>query len=323
MSSLRDEIHEWTENGLLAPAHAPRALELAGLTPNLSGWRHFLRALLLWTGVVLIAAGVISFFAYNWHALHRFARFALAEFLFAAALCAAWHFGIERPAGKAALTAAALLTGALLALLGQTYQTGAGASELFALWAALILPWIITARFAPLWLLWLGLLNAAAATYFQERAWGLFGLLSGMSGTLWTGFALNAVALLAWELGLRRGYSWLDRWGARIVALLAGLSATAIGILFAVDSSEIGAAAGVAYPLWLLAMLVHYRFYILDIFMLAGSALSALIITTAFLSRHFLRHFDAAALLLIGLVVIGLSAAAAWWIRRLILEQSA
>ena len=49
----------------------------------------------------------------------------------------------NRPAGKAALLAAALLTGGLLALIGQTYQTGADTFELFATWAALILPWVL------------------------------------------------------------------------------------------------------------------------------------------------------------------------------------
>ncbi|HEY6391266.1 MAG TPA: DUF2157 domain-containing protein [Bryobacteraceae bacterium] len=166
MSQLRDEILNWAATGRLKPSDAPRALEIGGLTPQLSDWRTFLQTLLLWTGSVLVAAGVIFFFAYNWRSLHRFGKFALAETVFAAALIAAWRLGTERLAGKAALCGAALLTGALLALLGQTYQTGADTYELFAFWAALILPWAIAARLAPLWLMWIGLVNLSA-TYFE------------------------------------------------------------------------------------------------------------------------------------------------------------
>ena len=46
-------------------------------------------------------------------------------------------------AGKAALLAASLFVGALLALIGQIYQTGADTFEMFAAWAALILPWVL------------------------------------------------------------------------------------------------------------------------------------------------------------------------------------
>ena len=323
MSQPRDEILEWATTGQLKPGDVPRALEIAGVTPQLSDWRKFLHTLLLWTGIILVASGVIFFFAYNWQSLHRFGKFALAETIFAVALIAAWQFGIERPAGKAALLGAALLTGALLALLGQTYQTGADTFELFAFWAALILPWVIAARFAPLWLMWIVLLNLSISMYFQARTWGMLGLLFGMSGMLWTLFGLNVIALAAWELGLVRGIPWLNRWGARVIVVLTGGFATTIGILSAVDSREIGDFAIWAYIAWILAMYVYYRFRAFDVFMLAGVVLSAIVVITAFLGKHLLRHGDAGGFLLIGLVVIGMSGASAWWIRRMLREQPA
>ena len=45
-----------------------------------------------------------------------------------------------------------LFTGALLALVGQTYQTGADTYELFALWAFAITAWVAVARLPALWL---------------------------------------------------------------------------------------------------------------------------------------------------------------------------
>ena len=323
MTQLRDDILEWSASGHLKPGDAPRALAIAGLTPKLSDWRNFLSTLLLWTGIILVASGVIFFFAYNWQSLHRFGKFALAEIIFAAALIAAWQFGIERPAGKAALLGAALLTGALLALLGQTYQTGADTFELFAFWAVLILPWVIAARFAPLWLMWIGLLNLSVSMCFQARAWGMLGLLFGTSGMLWCLFGLNVIALAAWELGLLRGNLWLNRWGARVLATLAGGFATTIGILSVVDSREIGAWAILAYLAWMLAMYANYRLRDIDVFMLAGMVLSAVVVIAAFLSKHLLfdGHGDAGGFLLIGLVIIGLSGAGAWWIRQILREQ--
>ena len=322
MPQLRDEIFEWAAIGRLPPRDVPNALEIGGVTPQLSDWRNFLQTLLLWTGIILVASGVIFFFAYNWRSLHRVAKFALAETIFAAALLAVWQFGIERPAGKAAVLGAALLTGALLALLGQTYQSGADTFELFAFWAALILPWVIAARFAPLWLVWIGLLNLAVSMYFQARAWGMLGFLFGTSGMLWALFVINVIALAAWELGLVRGIPWLNRWGARVLATLTGGFATTIGILSFVGSGQIGAWAVLAYAGWILSMYLYYRIRVFDVFMLAGGVLSGVIVTAAFLGKHLLPNAEAGGFLLIGLVVIGMSGAGAAWIHRMLQERS-
>ena len=54
----------------------------------------------------------------------------------------------------AALFCATLVLGGLLAFVGQTYQTGADAWQLFAVWAALALIWVSLSRSDWLWLLW-------------------------------------------------------------------------------------------------------------------------------------------------------------------------
>src|SRR5258708_17387248 len=239
MSNLRDEVFEWAESGHLKPGDAARALDLAGLRPGLSDWRRFLDTLLLWVGVLLVASGVIFFFAYNWQSMHRFGKFGLCEAAFVIALVAAWLLGTESALGKGAVVGAALMTGALLALVGQTYQTGAAPYELFGAWALLILPWVALARFAPLWLLWLGLLNLSVGFYFAVLSWGLFGMLFGLSGSCWSLLALNVAALVLWEAGIWCGISWLDRWGARGVGVLAGGGATVIGVFAAAGSPHL------------------------------------------------------------------------------------
>jgi uncharacterized membrane protein len=323
MPKPREAILEWTATGRLKTEDVPRAFEVASLTPSLSDWRRFLQTLLLWTGVVLVAAGVIFFFAFNWRTMNRFGKFAIAETLLTAAFIAGSYLGIERPAGQAAVTGAALLTGALLALVGQIYQTGADAFELFAAWALLIVPWVIVARFAPLWLLWISLLNVSVTLFFLTFRWGFLGILFGESGSMWALFALNTVALAVWEAGALYGIQWLSRWGARVLAVFAGSSATSIGVLSVLDTREMPGWAFFAFAAWIVAMYLVYRRQIFDVFMLAGAALATIVVVVTFLARHLLDHGGAGEFLLVGLATIGLSSAAAMWIRRLSQEQLA
>ncbi|MBK7007009.1 MAG: DUF2157 domain-containing protein [Burkholderiales bacterium] len=89
--------------------------------------------------------------AANWETLGRFGRFGLLQALVLAAGVGA----AMRPAARAPLGLLALLgIGALFAYFGQTYQTGADAWQLFALWAALALPLCLGARSDVLWAPW-------------------------------------------------------------------------------------------------------------------------------------------------------------------------
>src|SRR5262249_48057436 len=93
MSNARDEILHWAEAGHVRGADLERALSLAGVLPAAQAWRKFIDTVLLWAGVVLVAAGVVFFFAYNWDALGRFTRFGLVQALIVLALGAAWQLG--------------------------------------------------------------------------------------------------------------------------------------------------------------------------------------------------------------------------------------
>src|SRR5262245_10899955 len=191
----RSEILDWAGQGRIAAGGLRRALELGAVLPGADEWRRFLDRLLLFTGTVLLAAGVVFFFAYNWQDLGRYAKFALVEAPIVVALVLVWRLGLESLAGKAAVLAAALLTGALLALVGQTYQTGADTFELFAVWALAILPWALLARFPALWIVWLALANLAAVLYFRTFH-GFFGVLFGPERLLWVLFGIDTAALV-------------------------------------------------------------------------------------------------------------------------------
>lgn len=317
--STRSWILEWAEQGALPADSVAAALAATGATPDASEWRRFVSALLLWLGVLLLAAGVIFFFAYNWHALGRFTKFGLVEALLAVSVAAAWIAGPDRTSGKASLLLASLVTGALLALIGQTYQTGADTFELFAWWAALTLPWTIVARTPALWILWIALLNLAGTFYVQAFR-GFF----PDDLAVWVLFAINTVALVAWEVAARRGYDWMqERWPTRLLAMASGTAVTMLGIWGIVDSSEAGPLAIPAYFAWLIAAYVYYRRQSLDLFVLAGGVLSLIVFVTTLLSDSMLRSADAGSFLLIGVVVIAMSAAGAWWLKGIASEEAA
>jgi uncharacterized membrane protein len=312
---MRHTILEWWERGAVRDADA--ALQAAGMLPGRAEWRRFLDQLLLWSGALALAAAVVFFVAHNWSELGKLAKFALLQVLVVAAVAAYWRLGSESAPGKAALLVASILLGALLALFGQIYQTGADTWELFASWAALIVPWVLIGRFAALWMLWIGIVNLAIALHFQ-----VFFLEDQQQ--LWALFAFHSAALAAWELAALR-LRWLDAsWGPRLLAIASGVALT----MLVVDAifgwgRQPAVAAVLVYPLWLGCIYAVYRKLLPDLFVLAGACLSAIVVVAAFLSKHLLESGDAAGFLLIAVAVVAMGGAAGWWLNQLAGEARA
>jgi uncharacterized membrane protein len=315
----RHEILDWAEDGRIAAHDLRRALELVGALPDAGAWRQFLDRLLLFAGTVLVAAGLIFFLAFNWNDLGRMAKLAMAEVLLIAALAAVWRFGVEHIAGKAALLGAALFTGALFALIGQTYQTGADTFELFAVWALAVLPWALVARFPALWLFWILLVNLAALLYLGTLRSPLW-FFAGSQRQLWLLFTLNTVALVVWEGLALSGIAWLrERWSVRILATASGGFATALATMDIVNQRSFSGV--LVWLAWMAAAYILYRHKVKDLFVLAGGVLSVVVVVSTFVIRHFFRA-DAGAFLLIGLLVIGISAAGGWWLKSIAAEEA-
>jgi uncharacterized membrane protein len=322
MTTRRRLVLEWAEQGYLPASEILRALVVADALPTRTSWRRFIDQLLLWMGVVLCAAGLIFFLAFNWNDIGRFGKFALAQSLVVVALVFVWRLGVDRPGGKAALLGASLFVGGLLALIGQTYQTGADSFELFGMWAVLILPWALVGRFDVLWLLWLLIANLAIATYFQAFP-DRFLLFSG-DPALWVMCAANIAALAVWEAASMRGLDWLaSRWAPRLIATAAGALATIIAITSILDDQERSVVSVTAWLGWLVGAALVYRRLVTDLYMLAGGVLSAVLVVATFLSNFMFRWSGESfeVFLVIGLVVIGLSAAGGMWLRRVAMES--
>lgn len=188
----------------------------------------------------------------------------------------------------ACLLLATLALGALLAFVGQTYQTGADPWQLFAAWAALALPWVLAARRALLWAAWLLLAALALALWGLPLELARHGLAHPRLQLALAGWALLLALpwLLTW-LGLApsRHAHWLA--GARAPSLLlmrvaalavlpvwvamglAGLVDWGGGALYAICLLLIAAAGGLMARLRDVAAL-GLALLALDLLLLAG-----------------------------------------------------
>ena len=172
MDNLRqaDQLLQWTEQQQLSPQQLQPASELFALQPATSDWLTQANRLLLMAAVVLLGSALIFFFAYNWPLLHHLAKLGLAGTAVLLSGVTALLCPTDRLPRRAAMFACAILTGALLALIGQTYQTGADIWQLFAAWAALITPLVLLSKSRGSYLLWFVLLELALWRYLDTRS---------------------------------------------------------------------------------------------------------------------------------------------------------
>jgi uncharacterized membrane protein len=333
MSDNRTEVLEWIAQGRLTGDSIPAALRVVGLHPARKDWQVFFSQLTLWLGGIFCAVAVIFFFAYNWQAMGLFAKFGLVEVLIVGCLVFYWRFDSNLAIAQASLLFASLLVGALLALVGQTYQTGADTYELFTVWAIAILPWVLVSRFAALWLFCLVLINVAVILYYQTFG-GFFGWLFDSVQIVWAMFILNTAALCCWEIAAFCGASWLrESWAVRILVVTSGSLITMLAIWTILDFDEFREIWGfegyskisalVVYPVWLVVAYIVYRHLLKDVFVLSGAVLSVIIFITVWLSDVMLKHAsaDIGNFLFIGLVIIVLSAVGGFWLKAVANEE--
>lgn len=311
-----------------------RAIEIAQLSPDTAAWRRYIDHFLTAIGALLIVAGITAFFAWNWTDLGHMSKFALIQSGIVANVILAWRLGIDSIAGRASLFTGAFLVGVLLAVFGQVYQTGADPYGLFLGWAVLILPWVIVGRQAGLWMLFQVLLNLGFIMYWTQVLdppdgwWQLSQLLGPlvwlaslmMDSTMGSyTFALNAIALLVWETAAARGVSWMQgRWYPRVIAFGA-LSTVLIPTLIMIIAASFGETAGlsfispVIFGVSFVACLYFYQFRKLDLFILTLCLFGAIMVIMSLAVRFMFR--DVGSLLFLAILLIGLVAGAAYWLR--------
>lgn len=330
MQTKNQEVLDWIADGHVQRGREQDAMRLAGLFPDAAEWRWFADQLLLWLAVILSGAALVFFLAYNWDDMGRYAKFALAEVAIGLSLIACWHYDAARLVGKASLLLASLFVGALLALVGQIYQTGADTYELFAVWALAIAPWVLLARLPALWLMWLLLLDLSLMLYLKTFG-GLWGWAMSERRQLWIFFLSNTFAWVSWEvvslLWAKQGRS---AWAARVLAVLSGVLVTILAfdalffdaILNSFMPLSSRVATGVTYLVWLAVVQWVFRRKIPDLFVLAGAVLSAVIVFNAWLGKNILHHSDAGGFLLVGCMLIVTSALGGILLKKIAKEFS-
>ncbi|PRB81919.1 DUF2157 domain-containing protein [Pseudomonas sp. MYb185] len=316
----RDQLLAWMEQGLLTPHQLEQALAPQRPQPSAREWQHALDRLLALYGSLLLALGAIFFFAFNWDDLHRFGKLALAlGALTGFAGMALWL----QPGSvlyRAVLLGAALATGGVLALVGQTYQTGADIWQLFTAWAVLMLPWVLLSRSAACWGLFWAIANLALLRYFAMHDSWLGAALASPRALLGVA-AGNLLLLLVFELFAGRLLSQPGRSMSRLAGF-ALLSALALGACIAWwESTYLNLLWGLGV-VWLIGIPL-YRWGRRDLLLLALLLYSLVGVLTAGLARLF-DSIDGFTLFnLLGLFMLLSSALASVWLHRVYREGEA
>ena len=319
MSSTRSELISLIEQGALSRADAEPAAQASGVLPSSGAWLRFLDRVFLILGGLALGVSLVFFVAYNWFEFGRFAKFALIE---TAIVVATVVYVFSRGArsasliGQVSLMVACLSLGALLALYGQTYQTGADPWQLFFNWALLMLPWLLLSRSSWLWLFWCGLINISLLLWLGTYGPPRFLTSQGYIIIMWLVVALNVSFMIVWELA-SSCVNWLNnRWAIRILgaAVTWLITTIAIGPIF--DSEH---ALVILFVLFIIAGAgTYYRYRKPDLFMLALLALSVSIIALVWLADLL---FSTSSDFLTGLffmciATLGMGTAASVWLKR-------
>ena len=314
----RSELDGLAESCSLTATKVEALLELADARPSRAEGLRFLGTCLRIAGVFSLAAGLVFFVAANWSEIAVFGRFALIELVIVT--CAVIAFIKPPPhfAGRAAIFVAFVATGALLALFGQTYQTGADVYELFLTWALLGLPLVAAARWSVASAAWVLVLNLALLLFCGWHPTG---------GLLWVVFGgmhfqpAHLVMGAAWlNLALWLGFEFwradaVPDWVRRLLLSCAFAFVTWAGVMAAADIGYTDATSR-SDPLTaltiMLAMVVTTVYALRrrdDIYPLAVVMGTFIIISLVWLAQLNGFH-DEGMLLMLAIWLIGTSTAA-------------
>ena len=326
MLDNRQRVFSWVEAGLLDQKNLTQAIELTNSQPDRQQWLKFIQLGLLWLGVGAFGCGVIFFFAYNWQDIPRLAKFALVELVIALSAIVYVRHSASKIINTALLMAMTVFTGALLALVGQTFQTGADPWQLFALWALFMLPWSLIGRSSILWIFNVLLSNLALFLYLDVNQGPLW-MLWSTGHLFWMIFTFNSSLLVVFELQHLYGFfaqqqsDHLCSSNNRYVQQLLGVMALWSISFVAFESVWEGAFRGefLSYILILAAVLAIYRHLVKDLFMLTLCCLSFIFISSTFILSH-LNFNDTGIFLLTGLNILLCSALAGKWLKSLAYE---
>jgi len=192
-------------------------------------WHKFLRLFFISLGVGFTTAGIIFFFAYNWADLHKFIKIGLIEGFIIILTLVIPFSKISLDIKNILLTSTSILVGVLFAVFGQIYQTGANAYDFFLGWTMFITLWVFVSNYAPLWLVFITLINTTLILYAQQVAhdWSTIFVFTLL-------FIINILFLTSSLYGKKiKGEIKVPIWFSNILAL-GSVSFCTIGIVFGI-----------------------------------------------------------------------------------------
>lgn len=293
----RDDIYIISQNSNWSKSGIQRILKHK-IYSTPSAWKQFLRLFFLSLGVGFTIAGIIFFFAYNWADLHKFVKLGLIEGLIIIATLLVLYAKFNKLIKNLALTSASVLVGVLIAVFGQIYQTGANAYDFFLGWTLFITLWVVISNFAPLWLIYLALINTTLILYAQQVAYDWSAIF--VTTIL---LMVNSLFLIFFIFGFKK-LTNIDfpKWFFYVIALAAVFAAT-IGIVIGIfDTYEGSFLMLLMLTSSLYVAGVWYSLQIKTAFYIAIIAFSLVVIISSIIIKFL--EYDMA-YLLVTLFIIG------------------
>ncbi|WP_242926527.1 DUF2157 domain-containing protein [Pontibacter vulgaris] len=247
-----------------------------------TAWIRFMQLLLLMLGGGFVVAGIVFFFAYNWDEMHKFLKLGLIEFLLMAVTVLAAFTRWSKLVKNLLLIASVMLVGVLFAVYGQIYQTGANAYDFFLGWTMWVILWVLVARFQPLWIIFMALVNTTFILYVEQVATGL-----AFPFELDILFGINTAAVVVWEVLYSKGrISRFGKWFPRLATLAVLVPVTMSMIIFMFDDYSSGD-KGLCYALAAVAYTVGiwYGYRSRDLFYLSVIPFSLIVVGAAGIVR--------------------------------------
>lgn len=310
-------ISKWSKSGHINDENHQKANQLAKVDPTPLEWRSFLKVGLLWGAFLSICFGALFFFAFNWQEMSRMTKFSIIEVLMVIASLIYTLFSSKLPLSLIVLVSMTLLTGVLLALVGQTYQTGADPWQLFFVWAILVLPWTLLTKKAILWVIWVVLLNVSLYLYLSISL-GIFAVVFNSvfnsESTIFIFALFNAALLILFEVKQQ----WLtnnNRRVSQLLVLLSGVPLTLLAIFSTLDSHH-NFSNYFYYFIWAAGVFYWYQYKQPDLFVLSTFSLSVIIFIMSLFAKLLEGNFDAGGFLVLSLSMIVLSTVAGVWLKK-------
>lgn len=308
-SDTRQTLALLVEKKHLSEQNIHDAIAIADISPSARQWKIFMRTMLFWSGSIALTFSILFFIAANWDGIGRMTKFALVEVSIVLGMLVYLKFKHNETIRQISLVVCMLCVGGLMALFGQTYQTGADPWQLFFNWALLTIPWVLISRFSVMWLIFLGLLNVSLSLYYQT-----FG---GYLNSIWALFIFNSCALAIWQISTAK-FVWLNKpWAINLLAVVSSYFGMWVYIDALFDDRPLDI---LIWCIWAATMFYVYRIRLLNVFMLAVWSLTILVAANALLIRVLPSSFEAFFFLLLTCLTVGAGTYLSIWLKGLIKE---